>query len=541
MSLYLGLDASTQSLSAVVLDLEARQVVGDLSLNFDERLPQFGTRNGVLPSDEPGVAHSDPLLWLAALDLMCQDLAQAGIDLAQVAAVCGSGQQHGSVYLKAGAEEALGSLDAQRDLAAQLEPALSRATAPIWMDTSTRQQCAEIEDAVGGPQVVADLTGSRCFERFTGPQIRKFWQAEPQSYEQTHRIHLVSSFMASVLAGRHAPIDHGDGAGMNLMDIRRKQWSAPMLEATAPALRAKLPPLAPSDTVVGPLSPYFVGRYGFGPQTRCIAWSGDNPNSLVGVGLIRPGRVCISLGTSDTYFGFMPQPHISTEGEGHVFGSPTGDYMSLICFLNGSLSREKVREAYGLSWEQFSELLRRSAPGNGGKVMLPYFAPEIVPNVAEPGVRRYGLDEDDAEGNVRAVVEAQMASMAIHSEWMGVETRVIHATGGASANRQILETMANVHDAEVHQFQVGNSAALGAALRAAHADRKASGHEMPWEDVVAGFTDPVADSRVRPDEEAVAVYREFKKLYRACEAHALRGGPDPTEARQQFLAETGQA
>jgi len=535
MSVYLGLDSSTQSLSAVVIDLERREVIFDHTIKFDERLPEFGTKNGVLSSKDPMVAHSDPLMWLAALDLTCADLRQKGLDLSQVAAIAGSGQQHGSVYLKANSTDTLRSLNPKRPLARQLKKALSRPTSPIWMDSSTRQQCDEIEGAVGGAPVVAQRTGSRCFERFTGPQIRKFWQKEKRRYENTAKIHLVSSFMASVLAGKHAPIDHGDGAGMNLMDIRKLQWSPRMLKATAPQLRRRLPKLARSDTVIGRIGRYFVEKYGFSPATRVVAWSGDNPNSLVGVGLIRSGKVCISLGTSDTYFGFMPEPHISTEGEGHVFGSPTGDYMSLICLLNGSLSREKVKNKYHLSWKKFSDALRRSEPGNRGRVMLPYFSPEITPTVLEPKVQRYWLEESDVQGNVRAVVEAQMASMAIHSKWMGVKTRTIYATGGASANREILQVMANVHNAVVYQFEVGNSAALGAALRAAHADLKASDNEVPWEEVVDGFTDPVIESRVPPEKSAVEVYREFLTLYRICEDHALRGGKDPSPARARFL------
>jgi len=534
MAIYLGLDSSTQSLSAVAIDYSKRQIVLDAAVNFEQDLPQFGCRDGVLPSDDPKVAHSDPLMWLAALDLLFSRLQSSGFALGSVAAIAGSGQQHGSVYLNAEATRILSSLDPGRPLAEQLEPGLARRTSPIWMDSSTRRQCDEIEAALGGPDAVAELTGSRCFERFTGPQIRKFWQEDPAGYERTERIHLVSSFMASVLAGRHAPIDHGDGAGMNLMDIRSRRWSPQALEATAPALADKLPELAPSDTVVGTISDYFVRKFGFSPRTQVVAWSGDNPCSLIGVGLISAGKVCISLGTSDTYFGFMPELHISKEGEGHVFGSPTGHYMSLICFLNGSLTREDVKDRYGLSWEQFSELLRSTKPGNDGRVMLPYFRPEITPNVLEPRVYRYGLDESDAAGNVRAVVEAQMASMAIHSQWMGVKTRTIYATGGASANREILQVMANVHDAEVYQFPVSKSAALGAALRAAHASLKAAGSEPSWEEVVSGFAEPIRESKVEPDPKAVAVYREFLELYRACENHALRGGPDPSELQAQF-------
>ena len=78
------------------------------------------------------------------------------------------------------------------------------------------------------------------------------------------------------------------------------------------------------------------------------------------------------------------------------------------------------------------------------------------------------LRELDDDGNCRAVVEAQMISMRIHSEWMGVRPTRIYATGGASANREILQIMADVQGCPVCRSDVSNSAALGAALRAAH-------------------------------------------------------------------------
>ena len=268
---------------------------------------------------------------------------------------------------------------------------------------------------------------------------------------------------------------------------------------------------------------------------HCTVWSGDNPNSLIGVGLVEGGKVAISLGTSDTYFGFMPEAKVDPAAEGHVFGSPTGHYMSLICFINGSLAREQVRDSLELDWEGFSRELEAQPPGNRGRVMLPYFDPEITPKVLEPGVRRYRMKEDDP-ANVRAVVEAQALSMAIHSEWMGVKTRSIYATGGASENRAILQVLADVHDADVYRFEVTASAALGAALRAYHGERKAAGREIPWSEVVSGFAEPDPARRVRPRAEYRERYDELKKLYKACEDHALRGGADPTAELEKFEA-----
>jgi len=515
--IFLGLDSSTQSLTAILINTQTRQILHEAAVQFDTDLPQYGTTHGVLPDDDPRVAHTPPDLWVDALDLLCSNLRADGVDLGEVAAVSGSGQQHGSVYLNARANSCLSALTPSAPLVEQLRPCFARATSPIWMDSSTTSQCEEIRDSLGGPSATAEATGSSTFERFTGPQIRKYYQADPDAYASTAHIALVSSFMASVLTGRIAPIDHGDGAGMNLMDIRDKSWHPQAVEATAPGLETRLPRLVHPWTDLGCISNYFVQKFGFRSSARMIAWSGDNPNSVAGLGLVEPGSVAISLGTSDTYFGTMAACQTDPRGEGHVFGSPTGDYMTLICFKNGSLARERIRDAHHLDWDGFSAALRATPPGNDGKLMLPWFEPEIVPHVLSPGVHRRGLEESDGPGSCRAVVEAQMISMKNHSEWMGVRPTTIYATGGASANREILQIMADVQGCPVHRTDVANSAALGAALRAAHGYFKAEGKTPDWEALVAGFTDPVPDFTTNPDSNLRMLYDRQAELYRAFE------------------------
>lgn len=74
--------------------------------------------------------------------------------------------------------------------------------------------------------------GSRAFERFTGPQIRKVYETQESTYHATERISLVSSFMASLLVGDYVAIDHSDGAGMNLMDLHNRTWSPEALKVS---------------------------------------------------------------------------------------------------------------------------------------------------------------------------------------------------------------------------------------------------------------------------------------------------------------------
>jgi xylulokinase len=139
---------------------------------------------------------------------------------------------------------------------------------------------------------------------------------------------------------------------------------------------------------------------------------------------------------------------------------------------------------------------------------------------------------------VRGVIEAQMMAIARHSQWMQVQVDTIYATGGAAANLQILQVMADVFNADVYQMQVGNSAALGAALRAWHADMAAERTPMGWGDIIAGFVEPVMESRRRPRPSLHDHYADLMRVHAACEAHALGQGPDPTEWVREMGART---
>jgi xylulokinase len=285
-------------------------------------------------------------------------------------------------------------------------------------------------------------------------------------------------------------------------DLKTGQWSAELLAATAadtkyddPALlRAKLGEVVPSHTVAGSISAYFAQRFGFAASCMVITGSGDNPCAFTGMGLATPGDIGISLGTSDTVFAVVanPQPGL----EGHLFRNPCDpdSFMAMICFKNGSLARQRVRdEVAGASWATFDALLTSSPVGNEGHMGLYYFEPEITPTLnhaavvhAGPSAAGYLTLADvqvapvDRHGgwhagvtpahDVRGVVESQAWAMRGHAQNLGLRgaTRII-ATGGASNNANVLQVLANVFGAKIYRSASGSqSAAYGAALRAVH-------------------------------------------------------------------------
>ncbi|KAK7842033.1 xylulose kinase 2 [Quercus suber] len=459
-SYFLGFDSSTQSLKATVLDCNLNVVNSEL-VHFDTELPHYKTKDGVYrdPSDNGRIV-SPTLMWVEALDLMLQKLSKK-LDFGKIAAVSGSGQQHGSVYWKSGSSAILSSLDPKKALVDQLGSAFSVKESPIWMDSSTTAQCREIEKAVGGALELARLTGSRAHERYTGPQIRKIFEMQPEVYHDTERISLVSSFVASLLIGSYACIDETDGAGMNLMDIKQRAWSKIALEATAPNLEEKLGKLAPAHAVAGSIASYFVERFHFNKNCLVVQWSGDNPNSLAGLTLNTPGDLAISVGTSDTVFGITkePQPRL----EGHVFPNPVDpeNYMVMLVYKNGSLTREGGKMGFYYKEHEILPPL----PVGFHRYVLENFSGNTL-----EGVNEKEVEEFDHPSEVRALIEGQFLSMRAHAERFGMPSppKRIIATGGASANQSILSSIASIFGCDVYTVKRPDSASLGAALRAAH-------------------------------------------------------------------------
>jgi len=515
--LYLGLDSSTQGLKASIIDDDLNMVY-ERAVNFDRDLPQFNTSGGVHQHEDGLTVTAPPIMWVAAMDLLFLQMQEDGAPLAEVAAISGSGQQHGSVWLKPGTAAALAGLDASQSLEEQLGSVFSVADSPIWMDFSTTAQCQALEKTLGGAQTVAELTGSRAYERFTGNQIAKIYQQQPEAYADTERIALVSSFLPSLLIGGYAPIDVSDGSGMNLMDIHSCDWAPAALEATAPNLAEKLGKPVASHAVAGTLSAYFAERFGFSADCTVITFSGDNPNSLAGLRLEHTGDIAISLGTSDTVFGSLSTPKPSAE-EGHIFVSPVDPaaFMAMIVFKNGSLTREMIRDTHADgSWKTYDDMLNTTQPGNGGRIGFYIDQPEITPTIVNTGIFRFDADgeptEFTPEEDCRAIYEGQFLSMRLHGGNIGIEPQRILATGGASVDKGLIQIMSNVFGVAVYTAEKSDTASLGAAYRARHGLMSCdAGKYVPFADAVASA--PAFTKVADPDMDAHAAYTAMLPRY----------------------------
>ncbi|XP_046574443.1 xylulose kinase-like isoform X1 [Haliotis rubra] len=503
--LFLGVEISTQQIKTIAINSRL-DVTNEYNVKFDTELPEYKTHGGANIHEDHVTVTAPTAMWVKALDLLLDTMKADNFPFSRVAALSGTGQQHGSVYWKKGARDTLSSLNPSKSFSDQLQDCFSIRDSPIWMDASTTKQCRDLEEKVGGPQSLTDITGSRGYERLTGNQIAKQYQTQRAAYENTERISLVSSFAACLFIGDYAPIDDSDGSGMNLMDIRTRKWSPQCLDACAPNLDQVLGPIVPSAQLVGKVSQFLVERYDFSPNCQVGAFTGDNPASLAGLAP-KQGDLIVSLGTSDTVFLWLTEPKPALVG--HIFANPvdTTAYMALLCFKNGSLTRERVRDDNAdKSWDKFGELLQKSPLGNNGNIGIYFDITEIQPVVE--GVYRFNEKDEEVssfppEVEVRALIEGQFMARRVYSETLGFQidsnTRVI-ATGGASMNTAILQVLSDVFNAPVYIKDVANSAALGCAFRAKHSWL---GPGVPSTEVVKGVNEPVCVATPTPGADKI--------------------------------------
>lgn len=478
----LGIDASTQSLSAVLLQRSSGEILWSRSLAYrdDPRLLGFGFEHDsmIIPPREAGEAEQPPRLFIAALDALFADLKSAGFDPSSIAAINTSGQQHGHVYLNEQAKAAFARLrepaSATDSLLTALADSFAYGGAPIWKTANTAAEAAHIRAAVGGKAAIIALTGSDIPLRFAATVHRKLALRYPQSYAATRHILQISSLIPAILAGDCTiPIDFGNACGTGLMNYQARRWDDTVLAAVAgdlpggaAALAAKLPPIAHPLAACGTVAAYFQVKYGLAADCQIIAGSGDNPQSKV----LAVGDL-LSLGTSFVYMISSPQGGVDATGTANAMYDGLGRPFNFGCRTNGALAWDQLRLRHGLGARDYAACDAALAATEPGSLMR-FWHPdtESFPVVAaNPDPVRLDNGPLDFASDYAAVVDSSLGLVYRYGQKIAGATTGQHAMsvcGGPSTSPGIMRRIAAIWNRPA--IQAGQAgAALGAALAAA--------------------------------------------------------------------------
>ena len=529
--LALGLDSSTQSLSAVVIDIDTAEKCFEHSLDYraDARLNQFGIgEDYILPPREEGEAEQPPLMYLASLDALFVDMREAGVPLESIRLINTSGQQHGHVYLNRDAAALFAQLanvqttgEDTPDLQALLKDAFAYPNAPIWMTANTVAQTDAVRNGVGGKAEMINLSGSDAPLRFTGTVVRRVGEQFPEHYAATAKVQLISSFIPAVLTGNaNVPIDYGNGCGMSLMNYRLRTWDPALLGATAhglsggvEALQSKLPVLTRPDSVVGNLAAYYIEKYGFDERCAVIAGSGDNPQAKVPV-----AGDLLSLGTSFVNMVSTDGDTLDPEGFANAMYDGINRPFMFGCRTNGAMVWDAVRNNYGLAKEEYvpaEAALKQTARGQSMTFWQP--KTESFPVSGAFDLIRANAQPTLAE-DYTGIIETSLAAVYVYSAVFTKQTQApLFVTGGATDSPEIMRRVAGIWNRPTLPVEKGG-AALGAAVAGVKALHDAENEPFDIETFSASVLK--RGEPIQPDPEDVAAYhgegkylQQFREKY----------------------------
>ncbi len=495
--LFAGLDVSTQSTKLVVIDDQTKEIVHIDSVTYDEDLPEFDTRNGVMKNMPEGVSESDPMMWIKAIEILFRRLKKSDLNAEKIKCISVSGQQHGLV-----------SLDK--------DGRLSRPTSKLWNDSSTSEECNILTGAVGGLDRMIGEVGNSQRTGYTAAKIYHMYRHEPEVYRNTETFFLVHNYINWYLTGGVKVMEPGDLSGMALWHPGLRKWSDKVINAIDPGLRNKLPEIRPSDESIGFISSDLTDKFGFDPKCKIDAGSGDNMFGAIGTGNVELGIVTVSLGTSGTAYTFLEKPYIDPTGEISAFCDSTGHYLPLHCVSNLANGYNQILKQFEITHDQFNGIVKQTAAGNNGRLLIPWFVGERTPEVpyAAPVYFGFSLDDFTREILCRAVLEGHILNLYDGFERMPVQPHEIRLTGGLSQSEAWRQTIADIFATEVVPVE-GEGAATGAALHAAWVWYKEAGEAIPLKEVVTPFIQLSEEKRNRPNKQNNAVYTKQKEMFHA--------------------------
>jgi xylulokinase len=476
----LGIDSGTQSTKTIAIDTETGEIIASAQRSYS-----------LIDGLPPGHLEQHPQDWLDAVDATIGEcISKLGPRKGEISAIGVSGQQHGMV-----------ALDRQNNV---VRPA------KLWCDTSTTEQCAQFTKEFGGTEGLIKLAGNAILPGYTAPKILWLKQHEPENFAATTTFLLPHDYINYWLSGEKL-MEFGDASGTGLLDVRTREWCAPLVQFIDEKLADALPPLRSSRQASGLLREELRAKWGLGKSVVISAGGGDNMMGAIGTGNVSAGVVTASLGTSGTLYSYSDEPVVDAEGEVAAFCDSTDAWMPLVCTMNVTVATETARALFGWGVREFDDAVKSAAPGAGGLLFLPYLNGERTPNLPRGCGVFHGLTTANMtpQNMARATMEGATLGLAYGLKRfrdLGIHPTEIRLTGGGSKSAVWRELCANVFGAHIVCLQSAEGAALGAAVQAAWTAENVAGKTGTLADTVARLVKLDESTRVEPDAELVKLY-----------------------------------
>jgi xylulokinase len=442
---FLGIDVGTGGTRAVVIN-EGGEVVASAT-----------EEHQAFASPRIGWAEQNPEDWWRACGVAVRNaLWGAGLDGSAIGCVGFSGQMHGAVMLD--------SNDAV------VRPAL------IWCDVRTEKQCIELTREIGAEHLI-QLTCNPALPNFTVTKFIWVRENEPENWRRVRSVLLPKDYVRFRLTGEHA-IDVADASGTLLLNVANRCWSAEMMRRTG-VEEAMLPRLYESQEICGRVSKPGASATGLKSGIPVVAGAGDQAAGAMGMGIVAPGAVSATIGTSGVVFAATDRPALDSKGRLHTFCHAVPQRWHVMGVTQAAgLSLRWFRDQFGAGpsdgrdpYERLTEEASQIPPGSDGLLWAPYLMGERTPHL-DPNARGglIGLTASHTRGHViRAILEGVAFSLkdtfTLFAE-MSVPVNRIRLGGGGARSALWRQIQADVYGREVEIVEAEEGAAYGAAILA---------------------------------------------------------------------------
>jgi xylulokinase len=447
MSIYLGIDIGTSSTKVVAINAGGHI------------LAQAGK---AYPCSHPKVLWSeqDPDdWWNATVESMRSVVSSLGSeDAHDVEAIGLSGQMHGAVFL-----------DQKQQV---IRPAI------LWNDQRSSFECSFIESLAGGRARLVEMVANPALTGFTAPKILWLRTHEPEHFERVRKVLLPKDEIRRRLTGEYAT-DVNDASGTLLFDVAKRSWSGELM-GKLDLSRDLMPPALESIEVTGTLTSEAARILGLTTRVKVIAGAGDCAAGGIGNGVVKPGVLSTSIGTSGIMFAHADDMKVDPSGRLHTFchAVPGKWHIMGVNLTGGGCMEWFAREIFGATsddaYRQLMEEALKVRPGSDGLFFLPYLSGERTP-LNDPSARAcfIGLTLSHTRAHMtRSIMEGVAYNLKFSLDIMrslDLPVEEIRLSGGGSRNAEWRQIKSDVFGQRVYNLNAEQGPAYGVALLAATA------------------------------------------------------------------------
>jgi xylulokinase len=448
---WLGLDVGTTGSRAIIMN-EVGKVIAGASAD-----------HAPMAQPHPTWAEQDPEdWWRASQEAIRAALSLAGLTGKDITGVGLSGQMHGAVMLDSDFRV--------------IRPAI------IWCDQRSQEQADWFTEKIG-PVRLKEITCNPALTGFTVPKLLWVRDNEPENFQRLRMLLLPKDYVRFRLTGEFAT-EVSDAAGTLLLDVPRRRWSGEILDALS-LTAGQLPHVAESPVPETRISADAAGATGLEVGTPVVGGGGDQAAGGVGNGVVEPGIVSSTIGTSGVVFAYTEAPHLDPKGRVHTFchavpgrwhvmGVTQGAGLSFRWFRDNlaGLEMEEARAAGKDAYDILAGEAGWAPPGCEGLIYLPYLMGERTPHL-DPLARGvfFGLTARHTRAHmIRSILEGVAYSLRDSIEIfgeMGVPVQQVRASGGGGRSPLWRQIQADIFNREMVTINATEGSAYGAALLAA--------------------------------------------------------------------------